>query len=197
MSSGCRSSGSIRRSPPGRWRFSAQQSGQDSHVAEIVATFRDMDRARAAMAALERHGVGSDAISLVGSGPARAAREEDTSQRDLQVARHVGSRAVFGLIVGTAGGGAIGLIVAAVVVGGFGSAWVWGATVAGGVAGGAIGMALGGYGTPAVSEDWELTHEPEPGTVGVAVRSTDRGELERAAEVLREADAESVRGPAG
>lgn len=166
-------------------------------MAEIVATFRDMDRARAAMAALERHGVGSDAVSLVGSGPAHAAREEDTSERDLRVARHVGSRAIFGLTVGTAVGGAIGLIVAAVVVGGFGSVWVWGATIAGGVAGGAVGMALGGYATPAVSEDWELTHEDEPGTVRVAVRSADREELDRAADVLRGADAESVRGPAG
>jgi outer membrane lipoprotein SlyB len=180
-----------------RRRFRAQQSGQVSDVAEIVATFRDMDRARSAMAALERHGVGSDAISLVGSGPARAATEEDTSERDLQVARHVGSRAIAGLIVGTAVGGAIGLVVAAVVVGGFGSVWVWGGAVAGGVAGGAVGMALGGYGTPAVSEDWELTHESEPGTVRVEVRSTDRAELDRAAEVLRGTDADSVRGPAG
>jgi hypothetical protein len=158
----------------------------------IVASFPNMDRAREAMATLERRGVGSDAVSLEGGGPDRAAREADTSERDLRVTRHVGSRAVFGLVVGTALGGAIGLVVAAVVVGGFGSVWVWASTIAGGVAGGAVGLVLGGYATPAVSEDWELTHEPEPGTARVEVRSNDPKELERAAAVLREADALSV-----
>jgi hypothetical protein len=158
----------------------------------IVASFPDMARAREAMATLERRGVGSDAVSLEGGGPARAAREGDTSERDLRVTRHVGSRAIVGLVVGTAVGGAIGLVISAVVVGGFGSVWVWASTIAGGVAGGAVGLVLGGYSTPAVSEDWELTHEPEPGTVRLEVRSDDPKELERAATVLREAHALSV-----
>ena len=157
-----------------------------------MASFPDMAQAREAMATLERRGVGSDAVSLEGGGPARAAREGDTSERDLRVTRHVGSRAIVGLVVGTAVGGAIGLVIAAVVVGGFGSVWVWASTIAGGVAGGAVGLVLGGYSTPAVSEDWELTHEPEPGTVRLEVRSDDPKELERAATVLREAHALSV-----
>ena len=157
-----------------------------------MASFPDMAQAREAMATLERRGVGSDAVSLEGGGPARAAREGDTSERDLRVTRHVGSRAIVGLVVGTAVGGAIGLVIAAVVVGGFGSVWVWASTIASGVAGGAVGLVLGGYSTPAVSEDWELTHEPEPGTVRLEVRSDDPKELERAATVLREAHALSV-----
>jgi outer membrane lipoprotein SlyB len=152
-----------------------------------------MKGARKAMAALERRGVGSDAVTLEGSGAARAAREPDTSERDLRVAEHVGSRAILGLVAGTAVGGSIGLLVAAVAVGGFGSVWVWAATIAGAVAGGAVGMAIGGYATPAVSEGWELTHEPESGgTVVIEVRSDNPRELERATEVLRESDALSV-----
>jgi hypothetical protein len=163
--------------------------------ASVVATYADMEQAREAMAALERSGVGSDAISLQGSAPAKAAGEEDTSERDLRVTTHVGSRAILGLVIGTAAGGVLGLVIAAVAAGGFGSVWVWGATIAGGIGGGALGLALGGYSTPAVTEDWELTHEHEPGGVRVEVSSEDRGELERAAKVLREKDALSVEGP--
>ena len=159
----------------------------------MVARFPDMDAAREAMATLERRGVGSDAVTLEGTGAERAATEPDTSERDLRVAEHVGSRTILGLVAGTAVGGSIGLLVAAVAVGGFGSIWVWAATVAGAVAGGAVGMVVGGYGTPAVSEDWELTHEPRSkGSVVIEVRSEDPQELDRAAKVLRESEAESV-----
>jgi hypothetical protein len=164
----------------------------------VVATYADMDRAREAMAALERSGVGSDAISLLGSAPVRAAREEDTSERDLRVTTHVGSRAILGLIIGTAAGGVLGLVIAAVATAGFDSIWVWGAAIAGGIGGGALGMALGGYSTPAVAEDWELTHEREPGgAVRLEVTSDDPGELERAATLLRQKDALSVEVPPG
>ena len=162
----------------------------------VVATYAQMEKAREAMAALERSGVGSDAISLLGTGPVRAAGEEDTSERDLRVATHVGSRAILGLVIGTAAGGVLALVIAAVVVGGFGSVWVWGAALAGGIGGGAVGLALGGYSTPAVAEDWELTHEREHGTgVRLEVASEDPRELETAAKVLREKDALTVEGP--
>jgi hypothetical protein len=162
----------------------------------ILASFADFDRAREAMATLERKGVGSDAISLRGTSARVAAEDPDTSQRDLRVARHVGSRAVLGLVMGAAIGGLIALLVGAVIAGGFGRGWVWGVALAGAVAGGAVGFVLGGYSTPAVSEDWELTHEPEPGgKVTVEVRSADPEELERAAKLLRDGEALSVEGP--
>jgi hypothetical protein len=162
----------------------------------IVASFPDLDRAREAMAALERRGVGSDAISLRGSSAHEAAEGPDTSERDLRVASHVGSRAIFGLAVGAAIGGVAALFIAAVIAGGFGRGWVWGVALAGLVAGGAVGFVLGGYSTPAVSEDWELTHEPEPGgSVTVEVRSADPDELDRAAKLLRDGEALSVEGP--
>ena len=157
---------------------------------DIVATYRDLDDARGAMTALERKGVGSDAISLEGRQAARAAVEMDTSRRDRHVAAQVGGRALLGAFLGAFLGAVIGGVVGWLVFGSFGP--ILGSAVAGAMAGGAVGVALGGYGTPAVSEDWELTHEPEPGTVRVEVRSDDPQELERAAAVLREADALSV-----
>lgn len=162
----------------------------------MVATYADMDRAREAMAALERGGVGSDAISLQGTAPARAAREDDTSERDLRVTTHVGSRAILGLVIGTGAGALLGLVIAAVATGGFTSLWVWGSAIAAGIGGGALGLALGGYSTPAVTEDWELTYEREPGDgVRVEVISEDREELDRAAEILRQKEPLSVEGP--
>lgn len=158
---------------------------------EIIATYRDLDRAREAMTALERRGVGSDAVSLEGGAPARAAAEHDTSRRDGRMVAQVGKRAFMGIAVGSVLGavlaGVIGLLV-------FGSLWpVVGSAIAGGIAGGALGLALAGYGTPAVSEEWELTHEDEPGgDVRVRVRSDEPDELERAAEVLRDKDAVSI-----
>jgi outer membrane lipoprotein SlyB len=150
---------------------------------DIVATYRDLDDARGAMTALERKGVGSDAISLEGQQAARAAVETDTSRRDRHVAAEVGGRALQGAFLGAFLGAVIGGVVGWLVFGSFGP--ILGSAVAGAMAGGAVGVALGGYGTPAVSEDWELTHEAEPdGTVRVRVRSDDHDELDRAAQVL-------------
>jgi outer membrane lipoprotein SlyB len=150
---------------------------------DVIATYRDLDDARAALTALERGGVGSDAISLEGEPVARAAVEADTSSRDRRMAAQVGGRALLGAVLGSALGALIGGMIAWLVFGSLGP--ILGSAVAGAIGGGAVGVALAGYGTPAVSEDWELTHEEEPGgNVRVRVRSEDRAELDRAAQVM-------------
>lgn len=149
----------------------------------MIATYRDLDDARQAMTALERGGVGSDAISLEGRQAARAAMETDTSERDRHVAAQVGSRALLTGAIGTVIGAVLGGVVGWLAFGTFGP--ILGSALAGAIAGGAVGAAIGGYGTPAVSEDWELTHEPEEGPVRVRVRSEDHDELDRAAELLK------------
>ena len=149
----------------------------------VTATYGDLDQARQAMTALERTGVGSDAISLEGRPVARATAEHDTSRRDRHVAAQVGGRALLGGVVGALIGAAIGALIGWLAFDSFGA--LLGSLVAGAVAGGAMGGAIGGYGTPAVSEDWELTHEPEPdGPVQLRVHSADADEIERAADVL-------------
>jgi hypothetical protein len=150
---------------------------------DIIATYRTLDDARQAMAALERGGVGSDAISLEGRPVARAAVETDTSSRDRHVAAQVGSRALLGGVLGGLVGAVIGGVVGWLVFSSLGP--ILGSALAGAIAGGAVGGAVGGYGTPAESEDWELTHEAEPdGPVRIRVRSEDFDELDRAAQVL-------------
>jgi hypothetical protein len=149
----------------------------------VTATYGDLDKARQAMAALERTGVGSDAISLEGRPAARAAAEHDTSRRDRHVAAQVGGRVLLGGVIGAMIGAIVGALVGWLVFDSFGA--LLGSLLAGAVAGGAVGGAIGGYGTAAVSEDWELTHEDEPnGPVRLRVHSTDAEEVERAAGVL-------------
>jgi len=81
----------------------------------------------------------------------------------------------------------VGLVIGSVAF--TGSTAVWAA----GIAGGVIGAAIGGYATPAMSEEWELTHEPEPdGSVAIRVTCDDPAELDRAAEILTKKDALSV-----
>jgi hypothetical protein len=59
-----------------------------------------------------------------------------------------------------------------------------------------VGGVMAGYATPAMSEEWELTHEYEPdGEVAVRVTSNDARELDKAAEVLRAKDPISVERP--
>jgi outer membrane lipoprotein SlyB len=158
---------------------------------EVIARYRDLDDAREALAALERGGIDGADISLEGRRAARAAAEHDTARRDRAVTRQVGSRVALGGVAGAVLAAVVGLVIGSVAF--TGSAAMWSAAVAGGIAGGVIGAAIGGYATPAMSEEWELTHEPEPdGSVAIRVTSDDPAELDRAAEILTKKDALSV-----
>jgi outer membrane lipoprotein SlyB len=167
----------LARFPPG------QKFPEELAMPDVIATYRDLDHAREAMTALERGGVGSDAVSLEGRQVARAAAELDTSRRDRHVAAQVGSRVLLGGILGSAVGAVIGGLVGWLAFGSFGP--ILASLLAGAIAGGAVGGAVGGYGAPAENEEWELTHEAEPpGSVRVRVSSDDLEELDRAAKVL-------------
>lgn len=109
---------------------------------DVIATYRDLDHARQAMTALERGGVGSDAISVEGEQVARAATERDTSARDDRVTTQVGSRAIVGGVIGVLVGVLIGTGAGWLLFGSF--APILATTIAGGIAGGAVGGFLGG-----------------------------------------------------
>jgi outer membrane lipoprotein SlyB len=157
----------------------------------VTATYRSLEGARQAMTALERAGIDSSRISLEGERPARAAAEHDTSRRDLRVTGQLGSRVLIGGVVGAAAGGLVGWLIGSLAFEGFPA--MLATVIAGVIAGSVIGGALSGYGTPAMSEDWELTHQDEPpGQTRVRVTSDDPEELDRAAGLLRGKDAISV-----
>jgi outer membrane lipoprotein SlyB len=158
---------------------------------EVVARFPDMDRARLALAALERGGIEGADASLHGRPVAKAAGEHDTRERDAGVSRHMASRVAIGALVGSLVAGLGGLLVGLVAFDGTGG--IVAAGMVGLLAGGAVGAAIGGYGTPAETEDWELTHQPEPdGPVVVLVQADDPDELARAVEILEAKDPISV-----
>lgn len=160
-------------------------------VHTIFAVYPDMARAREAMTALERSGIEAADISLEG-GPVDAAADDPvTAERDLRVTSHVGGRAITGLAVGSVIGAAVGLLVAAIATGGFGPV-VWAAVIGGAVAGGAVGGLMTGLATPAMSEEWELTHEPVSDGVRVRVTSEDADEIARAEGVLRDKEAITI-----
>jgi outer membrane lipoprotein SlyB len=157
----------------------------------VTATYGSLEEAREAMTALERAGIDSSRVFLEGERPARAAAEHDTSRRDRRVTGQMGSRVLIGGIAGAAAGGLVGWLVGSLVFDGFPA--MLATVIAGVIAGSVIGGALGGYGTPAMSEDWELTHQDEPpGATRVRVTSDDPQELDRVAGLFREKDAISV-----
>ncbi|MGH2725162.1 MAG: hypothetical protein ACRDI0_13085 [Actinomycetota bacterium] len=158
----------------------------------ILGVYPDMDRAREAMTALERSGIEAAEISLEGEPAARAADDPVTAERDLRVTGHVGKRAITGLLVGSVIGAVIGAVAAGIATGGFGGPVMWAAAIGGGVAGGAVGGVMTGLATPAMSDDWELTHEPTSDGVRIRVTSEDPGEIERAEGILRGKDSITV-----
>lgn len=164
----------------------------------VLALYRDADRVRRAISALELEGVGGEDISLLGPDVEEQAGSADTRSRDAEVVEHVGRRAATGAAAGTALGGAAGFLGGLVGfalpgVGAVIGAGVWAALAAGGVAGGAVGGILGGESALRTSEAWELVFgavEEERFVLGV--HSQDPGVVEAAAEVLEGTGPESI-----
>jgi hypothetical protein len=161
----------------------------------VVATFRDMDAARAAVGHLERGGIEASDISVEGPPAERAssARDADARPRDRQVVRHVGSRVLVGAVAGSLVGAAIGLLAGLFLLDG--PAATVAAVIGGVIAGGAVGGVFAGYGSTGQGEEWERAHQPAPGSVRVTVTATDPEELERVEELLEDSALSLERSP--
>src|SRR5687768_14879478 len=122
----------------------------------VVALFKDMKDARAAIDALEAHGFDAGSISLEGPQASRAAEREDTRRRDARVSRFIGAHVVYGIVIGGVIGMGIGLLIVGLTTGAELMPMVL-AAVAGAVGGGSIGMMVAGVGSIDVTPDWELT----------------------------------------
>jgi hypothetical protein len=141
---------------------------------ELVATYRDAESARAAITALERHGVDADRIRLVDA-PGVGAPVTDAAQREVDhaatspIARRSLGTAVVLSVVFAAAGAVIGWFAS----GGDPTAMLL-AAAGGFMAGGALGFVYGGYAGLAVSDEWGETFESHgPTTISVEAPSDD------------------------
>jgi hypothetical protein len=156
----------------------------------VVATFPDMEAARAAVSALERHGIDGANISLLGRRAEQAAEEADTRGRDAAAAGHVARRVAAGAAAGSAAGGVTGFLagLAAFAIPGVGpvvGAGVLAATIGGAVGGAAVGGVVGAESAMDMSGAWELTYESvRAGRVLVGVHGDDEDVVDRGEEAL-------------
>ncbi len=159
----------------------------------VVALFREMKDARAAIDALEAHGFDAGSISLEGPQASHAADREDTRRRDARVSRFVGERVVAGAAIAGVIGAGVGVLIVALTAGAELVPMLI-AAVAGAVGGGSIGMMVAGVGSIDVTPDWELTFERDhAGRIMVAVGSEDPEAAQKVIEVLHDLEPVEVK----
>lgn len=180
---------------PGRRRSSdpwaARRRGRPSEdfaPHDVIATVRDMSRARDAVQALQMAGVDAAQISLYGPSADEAAADLDVRQADAGFSAVMWRRTWIGGLSGLLIGAALGAVGAAFVLRGL---WpealgvFWAAVVGTAVLGLGTGAATGATSAAQMSRAWELTfHDVGPGEVGVAVHSDRAEEARRAERVL-------------
>jgi hypothetical protein len=149
----------------------------------IVATFRSPEDARAAIEALEHHGI--DGVEI---GVPRPASDDRPPSVDRRTLLHVGGRAgkgiAAGIVVGAGSFAAAGVVL--LVIGLPAGAFV-GMVLAGAAIGGTAGAFIGVERGVGMSESWEHTfHEPRGHTVPVEVHTTSASETSTARQVFEE-----------
>lgn len=175
---------------------SASHSASDRSATahDVVATYPDIESARAAMTILERHGIGGGDIDLHVAG-ADTGPLTEASQRDADMAAtgQVGKRAVAGLAIGAAIGAVVGALigvaasvlfdVASVVALGVGGAF--GGSAFGAYAGGFYGGATGLPVTDAWGESYAAENESEVGEPRLSIHNDDQGRVDEVVQALR------------
>jgi hypothetical protein len=164
----------------------------------VVAVYAEMDSARKAIGALERHGLEAGKLSLVGPGPEEAQRETDTTERDSRMAGDVTKRTAAGAAAGGALGGTAGFLAGAAAfsipgVGPVIGAGIWAAALTGAGVGGVIGGVVGGVSGMDMGEAGELTYESlRARRVIVAAHADDPDEAAEVEKVLAETEPEEL-----
>jgi hypothetical protein len=149
----------------------------------LIAEFGSPEDARAAIEALEHHGI--DGVEIGVPAPPRDARRQSVDRRTLL---HVGGRAGKGVAVGAVVGAVIFALVGVVfLVVGWPVAAFAGLVLAGAVIGGTAGAFIGVERGVGMSEGWEETfHEPRTGGVRVEVHTTSSAEMARVRRVFED-----------
>lgn len=163
-----------------------------------VASFPDIEAARAAIGSLEDHGIDASHISLLGRQAAEAIADADNASHDERLMDVEARTSATGIAAGAGIGGAAGFLagVAAFGVPGIGPAvagGIWAMVLGGAAAGSGVGLAVSGYARIKESEAWDLTYQDvSEGRVVVGVHTPDESELERALKVLRDGGADEI-----
>jgi hypothetical protein len=169
---------------------------------DVVATYADLESARAAITLLERHGVEGGAIELVVPGEDERALTNDAMRDvDMQATGNVGKRAGIGLLGGAVLGAVIGAVLGALASSVFDIYDTLPMAIGGALALGAMGAYAGGFyggasGLP-VSDAWGETfdaeHQRPTGQPRLAVHTGDRSKVDDVVEALRGTGALSLR----
>ncbi|HEY4397544.1 MAG TPA: hypothetical protein VGO28_07700 [Acidimicrobiia bacterium] len=149
----------------------------------LVAEFRSPEDARAAIEALEQHGIDGGEIGV--PAPPRDAPRQAVDRRTLL---HISGRFGRGIAVGAVVGAVIFALIGVVfLVVGWPVAAFAGLVLAGAAIGGTTGAFIGVERGVAMSEGWEETfHEPPTGDVRLEVQTTSSAEMAKARRVLEE-----------
>jgi hypothetical protein len=159
-------------------------SPQRERQPTLIADFGSPGDARAAIEALENHGIDGLEVAML-KDPGRRGRE----RADRRAVTHVGGRVAKGATIGAAIGAAIlGLVGLVLVVA---AGWPVVAVPAVMVAGIGFGAAVGAFWSVergvGLSEDWEKTFEQPAdadASVSIAIYTVDPSHIDRAREVL-------------
>jgi hypothetical protein len=160
----------------------------------LIAEFASAEEARAAMEALENHGIDGLEISLLDA-PAKARRDP----ADQRLVHYLGGRVVTGVALGAVIGAAV-FGVAAIVFALLG--WPAGAIVATVLAGVALGAILGAFFSVergvGMSDSWEDTFmDALPKPIRVGVHTVTDSDTARAREALDHHRPLAIRAPEG
>jgi hypothetical protein len=169
---------------------------------DVVATYADIDAARAAITILERHGIEAGNIHLDVPGAERQPLSND-AQRDADMAAtgKVGKRAGIGFVGGLLIGALVGAVLGAAASAIFDLYSPFALGLGGALAGGLFGAYAGGFyggatGLP-VSEAWGETYNAESssstGEPHLRVQNADGSRVDEVVQALRGTGALSLR----
>lgn len=180
-----------------------EASGSDRATAnDVIATYPDLESARAAITILERHGVEGGAIELdVPGAEQQPLSNEAQRDADMETTGKVGKRAGVGFVGGALIGALIGAVLGAAASGVFdlysplamGLGGALGGAIFGGYAGGFYGGATGLPVSEAFGETFNAEASEGTGRPTLAVHSGDRSKVDDIVQALRGTGALSLR----
>jgi outer membrane lipoprotein SlyB len=157
----------------------------------LVATYENPDKARAALQALERKGVEAADIELFGPGIASGKRPVTNDEQqaiDMRSTAAVGKRFTAVSAALAVVGAIVGGVLGAVVSDGYGGGILAG-VLGGFIVGGLLGFLWGGYGSLPANEQFADTFQSDGGETSLAVHADDETVIDLARETLAGSDA--------